>query len=54
VLVLADGRIRQLPALAAPAAGPRRAAALAYARVLIDLRASASSDTRAIGITRTA
>ena len=42
VLVLADGRIRQLPALASPADGPKRAMALAYANVLTNLRSGAS------------
>ena len=37
-LELTDGRIRQLPALAAPAAGPRRAAATEHAAVLERLR----------------
>jgi hypothetical protein len=38
-LELVDGRVRQLPALAAPAAGPRSAAAREYAALLERLRA---------------
>jgi hypothetical protein len=38
-LELADGRVRQLAALAAPAAGPRSAAAREYAEVLLRLHA---------------
>ncbi|MCU1468358.1 MAG: hypothetical protein JWM72_4286 [Actinomycetia bacterium] len=49
VLVLADGRIRQLPALAAPADGRKRAAALAHARVLTDLRIGAASSASSTG-----
>jgi hypothetical protein len=46
VLVLADGRGRQLPALASPADGPKRAVAVAHARVLTDLRRGAASSRR--------
>jgi len=37
-LELADGRVRQLPALAAPATGPRSAAAREYAELLEHVR----------------
>ncbi len=43
VLLLADGRVRQLPALAAPADGSQRAVALAHLRVLTNLRLAASA-----------
>ncbi len=42
-LQLADGRIRQLTALAAPATGPRSAAAREYAALLTHLRALTAS-----------
>ncbi|MDQ1383972.1 MAG: hypothetical protein QOG65_1351 [Actinomycetota bacterium] len=54
VLVLADGRIRQLPALASPADGPRRAGALAHARVLTDLRVAAGPGPSTAAIAQTA
>jgi len=47
-LALADGTVRELPALAAPASGPGRAAASEYAEHLARMRnqASAGTDTQ--------
>jgi hypothetical protein len=49
-LQLADGRVRELPALAAPATGPRSSAATEYARTLEQLRdrTSARNEGRAL------
>jgi hypothetical protein len=50
-LALADGRLRELPALAAPATGPRSAAAREYAALLERVRSltAAASDAPADG-----
>jgi hypothetical protein len=53
VLLLADGRIRQLPALAAPAEGSKRAVALAHLRVLTNLRLKASASATGTIATQT-
>ena len=48
-LTLADGRVRELPALAAPASGPRSGAATEYAHMLEHLRAlTKPADTRTL------
>ena len=46
-LALADGRVRELPALAAPAAGPRSAAAREYAALLERVRVLTTAATDA-------
>jgi hypothetical protein len=49
-LQLADGRVRELPALAAPATGPRSTAATEHAYVLERLRAVTSTSDEALNL----